>query len=38
MEKLHKLTYAKMFQDNKNLLSEVAILKKEITEMRKYKI
>ena len=38
MEKLHKLTYSKMLQDNKHLLAEIALLKKEMTEMRRYKI
>ena len=37
MEKLHKLTYNKMLQDNKHLLSEISLLKKEMTEIRKYK-
>ena len=37
MEKLHKLTYNKMLQDNKHLLSEISLLKKEMAESRKYK-
>ena len=37
MEKLHKLTYNKMLQDNKHLLNEISLLKKEMTEIRKYK-
>ena len=38
MEKLHKLTHSKMVKDNKLLLDEIAILKREMTDMRKYKI
>lgn len=37
MEKLHKLTYSKMLQDNKHLLAEIALLKREMTELRKYR-
>lgn len=38
MEKLHKLTHSKMVKDNKLLLDEIAILKREMTDMRKFKI
>ena len=38
MEKLHKLTHSKMVKDNKLLLDQIAILKREMTDMRKYKI
>ena len=38
MEKLHKLTYAKMLQDNRHLLTEIALLKKEMTELRKFRM
>ena len=37
MEKLHKLTYSKMVKDNKVLLDEISILKREMTDMRKFK-
>ena len=38
MEKLHKLTNSKMIKDNKILLNEITILKREMTDMRKFKI
>ena len=38
MEKLHKLTNSKMIKDNKVLLNEIAILKREMNDMRKYKM
>ena len=38
MEKLHKLTNSKMIKDNKVLLNEIAILKREMNDMRRYRI
>ena len=38
MEKLHKLTNSKMIKDNKVLLNEIAILKREMNDMRNYRI
>ena len=37
MEKLNKLNSAKMLRDNKVLLNEISLLKKEMFEMRKFK-
>ena len=36
MEKLHKLNHSKMLRDNKVLLSEIALLKKEMSAIRKF--
>ena len=37
MEKLNKLNSAKMLRDNKVLLNEISLLKKEMLEMQKFK-